>query len=96
MPASSLGDLTPFRSLASAALRLVKLGDLPSATVSIKDLETAWDQAEPRLRPRNADAWKTVDKAIDRALSALQANKPDAVSSAQALTELLAVMDTEK
>ncbi len=96
MPGSRLGDLAPFRSLTSATLRLVKLGDLPNARMSIKDLETAWDQAEPRLRPRNADIWKTVDQAIDRALSALRASQPDATASAQALTNLLAAIDTAK
>lgn len=94
--APALGDLTPFRTLASTTLRLVKLGDLPNAKMSVKDLETAWDQAEPRLRPRNADTWKTVDQAIDRALSALRASKPDGASSAQALTDLLAVIDASK
>lgn len=91
-----LGYLMPFRVLASTTLRLVKLGDLPNAKMSVKDLETAWDQAEPHLRPRNADTWKTVDQAIDRVLSALRANKPDGASSAQALTDLLAAIDTAK
>jgi hypothetical protein len=95
-PAPSLGDLTPFRSLTSATLRLVKLGDLPNAKMSIKDLETAWDQAAPRLRLRNADAWKNVDQAIDRALSELRASKPNATSSAQALSELLALIEKTK
>ena len=94
--APALGDLTPFRTPASAALRLVKLGDLPNAKMSIKNLETAWDEAAPRLRVRNADAWKTVDKAIDRALSELRASKPDATSSAQSLTDLLAAIDAAK
>ncbi len=94
--APTLGDLTPFRTSVSATLRLVKLGDMPNAKMSVRNLETAWDDAEPRLRARNADAWKTVDKAIDRALSELRASKPDATSSAQALTDLLAVMDATK
>jgi len=94
--APALGDMTPFRTLASTTLRLVKLGDMPNAKASIKELETAWDQAEPRLRPRNADAWKTVDQAIDRALSELRASKPSAASGTQALNDLLTVLDSTK
>jgi ATP/maltotriose-dependent transcriptional regulator MalT len=94
--APALGDMTPFRTLASTTLRLVKLGDMPNAKASIKELEAAWDQAEPRLRPRNADAWKTVDQAIDRALSELRASKPSAASGTQALNDLLTVLDSTK
>jgi hypothetical protein len=94
--APALGDMAAFRTPAAATLRLVKLGDLPNAKMSAKDLEAAWDQAAPRLRPRNADAWKNVDQAIDRVLAELRASKPDATSSAKALSDLLAVFDATK
>lgn len=93
---TALGDLSTFKAIAADTLRITKAGDLPAAKKRIKDLETSWDQAAPRLRTRNADAWKTVDKAIDRALSELRAGKPAASSSTQALTDLMAVIDTSK
>jgi uncharacterized membrane protein YkoI len=89
----SLGDLSSFRTIAADALAIVDAGNLAGAKVRIKDLETSWDRAEARLRPRDPERWIVIDRAIDRALAQLRAGKPQASTSQDALQNLLASFD---
>lgn len=91
--AGALGDLSSFRTITSDTLALVKKNDLTGAKNRIKDLESAWDQARPKLHSMNAGAWDKLDSAIDAALKALRSSNPDAKASGDALAALLIVID---
>jgi uncharacterized membrane protein YkoI len=89
----SLGDLSSFRAIAADTLAIVNTGHLARAKARISDLETSWDAAEPKLRPRDPERWRTIDKAIDAALAQLRADKAQAPGAKGALQELLASLD---
>ncbi|HEX4251480.1 MAG TPA: hypothetical protein VH008_26705 [Pseudonocardia sp.] len=89
---SPLGDLSAFRTITQDTLRLLNSGDQSGATTRVDDLETEWDNAEARLRPKDRAAWTTIDGKIDTVLRELRATSPKPASEKAALTGLLAAL----
>lgn len=86
---SALGDLSEYKKIAEDTLAIVDTGDLDAAKTRIKDLETAWDKAEPAMKPKNEEAWTSVDKAIDHALAQLRNATPVKDKCASSLRGLI-------
>lgn len=90
---ASLGDLSALKAIVLDVEGIAKTGDMKAAETRITDFETAWDQAEATMRPKNKDAWATVDDAADAALHALRAKKPDADQVTKTLADLVTTLD---
>jgi hypothetical protein len=89
MAESKLGDLTAFEVIANDTLVLVDKGDMKGAERRITDFETAWDQAEKTLYPKDKAEWSVIDDAADAAIESLRASKPDAVDAQKNVSALI-------
>lgn len=91
-PVSPLGDVSTFRTITQDTLGLLNAGDQSGATTRIADLETEWDKAQARLKPKNGAEWTKIDGKIDTVLRALRSTSPNVASEKAALTALLAAL----
>ena len=82
-------EVAKFRTIAQDTLTKVQAGQQADAKTRIKDLETAWDDDEPTLRPADPTAWRVLDGRIDSVLQAVRASTPDPATETQTLTALL-------
>lgn len=89
---SRLGDLTSLETIASNTLVLVDKGDFKAAKKRITDFETAWDKAEPAMRPKNIDEWGVIDDAADAAITSLRASKPNAADAKTTVSALIGTL----
>ena len=92
----SLGDLSSFKTIANATLKLVIADKLPEAKARIKDLETAWDAAHKSLQALNKDKWTLIDNALDQSLKQLRTPTPTVAGSSTALNALLKAINDSK
>jgi len=89
---SPLGNLSKFSKIIQDTLDLLNAGDQSGATSRITDLETVWDNAEARLKPKDKGAWTNIDGKIDKVLRELRSTSPSANSEKAALTTLLTAL----
>ena len=89
-----LGDLSAFRKIAEDMLKLARAGNLPGAKSRAGDLETAWDNAQPRLKPMNTEKWTLMDNAIDDILKKARSAQPNGAESSASLESLIAVINS--
>jgi hypothetical protein len=89
---SPLGDLSAFQTITQDTLGLLNAGNQAGATTRVTDLETAWDNAEARLKPRDPTTWHDLDDKIDAVLRALRSTQPDPPTEKKALTTLLTAL----
>ena len=92
--AKPLGDLSAFRKIAEDMLQKVNAKDMNAAKSKAAELETAWDNAQAKLRPLNAEKWTLVDNAIDDVLKKARAAQPDATANAASINSLIAVINS--
>jgi hypothetical protein len=88
-PAASV---TAYKTITRDTLALVRTGDQSGAQDRITDLETAWDDDQPTLQPKDCRAWTFVDRQIDPALSAVRDPSPDRPTEEKALSTLLSTL----
>jgi uncharacterized membrane-anchored protein len=88
-PAASVDS---YRAIAQDTLALVGSGDQSGAKSRVTDLETAWDDDQPTLQPKDCRAWTFVDQQIDPVLSAVRDAHPDRTAEEKALDALLTTL----
>jgi uncharacterized membrane-anchored protein len=91
-PTSKLGDLSQFHVITQDTRDLLDRGDQSGATARVTDLETAWDDAQAKLKPRDSATWTAIDGKIDTVLRELRSTSPNPASEKVALDALLAAL----
>ena len=85
-------DVATFRNITEQTLTKVKSGDQAGATAGAKDLETAWDEAQPKLEAIDGATWTAIDEHIDAVLSSIRDAHPDQGTETQTLSDLLTAL----
>jgi len=82
-------DVASLRTITQDTLARVEAGNQGAAKTRVKDLETAWDKDQSKLKPIDATAWTFLDGRIDAVLTSIRAAKPDKATEASSLHALL-------
>ncbi len=89
-----LGNLSAFRKITENIQRLVRANDLPGVKSGAGDLETAWDNAQPRLKAMNSEKWTLMDGAIDDVLKKARSAQPNNAAIGSSLEALISTINS--
>ncbi len=92
-PNKPLGDLSAFRTIAEDMRRMVNAGEVSGAKSRAGDLESAWDNAQAKLRPMNEEKWTLMDNAIDDVLKRVRSKQPNDAAISTSLESLIVVIN---
>ncbi|MBL0746483.1 COG4705 family protein [Nocardioides baculatus] len=85
-------EVAKYRTIVRDTRSLADGGDAQAAATRVTDLETAWDDDQAALQPKNCQAWTFVDTQIDGVLTAVRASSPDRATEDQAMGALLTTL----
>ncbi|MCU1693868.1 MAG: hypothetical protein JWM64_2959 [Frankiales bacterium] len=82
-------QLQPFAVIDRDVAARVQSGQQGAAVTRVKDLESAWDDAQASLQAQDPAAWTSLDGQVDDVLTSVRAAHPDQAEEAAALAALL-------
>ena len=88
-PVYTAEETKAFKALAQATLAALAAGKQTETVAKLTDLETAWDDQEKVLRPKDEATWTALDKTLDKAISALRSSHTNFEKGKAALESLL-------
>ena len=88
-PTYTSKETESFKALTQSTLDSLAAGKKEEMVAKLTDLETAWDEQEKNLRPKNEKIWTIIDKTLDKAISALRGSKYNPEIGKSALNTLL-------
>ena len=92
-PVYTAAETKEFKALAKATLEALAAGNQTGMVAKLTDLETAWDDQEKVLRPKNEAIWTRLDKTLDQGISALRSSHTNLPKGKAALENLLKLLD---
>jgi hypothetical protein len=88
-PVYTAAETREFTELANATIAALDAGKNAEMVAKLTDLETAWDNKEKTLKPKNSATWESLDKTLDKAISALRSSKTNLPKGKTALEDLI-------
>ena len=82
-----------FKALTKETLEALASGNNAGAVAKLTDLETVWDEKEKVLKPKDEATWTSIDKTLDKAISALRSSKTNLPKGKVALESLLSKLE---